>query len=274
MTDMGSQFPPSRIAVIGSCITLQVLRTLGIGRGQIVVHGLRTSFAGLIPPTPDCPVIDALILTGRSLEPAVERWLSAELSKSIPQAIARHRPDLLIVDLIEERFDLLMLDSGLVVNESWDLVSNGLPDLPELASARRIDRLSDEAWTQWEQGMLRFRRWMDRQGQNSCRIVLLRTSWAEVQRTPGGRLTPLPDATVIMPGRIASRQAHNERLERCHAHFQALFPEAVVVEAPPETHVADPDHIWGLEPFHYIPAFYEAVARRLDELGIRPRPMT
>ncbi|WP_455180429.1 DUF6270 domain-containing protein [Azospirillum melinis] len=76
------------------------------------------------------------------------------------------------------------------------------------------------------------------------RIVLLRTSWTEVQRTPRG-LAPLPDATVVIPGRMVSRQAHNERLERCHARFQTRFPEAVVVEAPPETHVADPDHIWG-----------------------------
>ena len=105
----------SRIAVIGSCVTQQSLRTLGIRRDQIVVHGLRTSFAGLIPPAPNCPVIDSAIVKGRGLEPTVEQWLAAELSKSIPQAVSRSRPDVLIVDLIEERFDLLALDSGLVL---------------------------------------------------------------------------------------------------------------------------------------------------------------
>ena len=262
---------PTRVAVIGSCVTQQSLRRLGIRRDQILVHGLRTSFAGLIPPAPDCPVIDPAILKDRGVEPTVEQWLSAELSKSIPHMLAQSRPDVLIVDLIEERFDLLVLDSGLVLNESWDLVSSGLLDLPELASARRVERLSDEAWTLWDQGLLRFRHWMDRQGPSPCQVILLRASWAEAQWTPDGP-APLPDATVLMADKMVSRQAHAGRLERCHARFQMLFPNAVVIEAPPETHLADPNHMWGLNPFHYVPAFYDAVAGQLARLGISPGP--
>ena len=33
--------------------------------------------------------------------------------------------------------------------------------------------------------------------------------------------------------------------------------------------LADDRHLWGLSPFHYVPAYYEAVWRQLEELGVR-----
>jgi hypothetical protein len=40
------------------------------------------------------------------------------------------------------------------------------------------------------------------------------------------------------------------------------------VEAPEERR-ADPAHEWGLSPFHYEPAYYAAIWRQLEGLGIR-----
>jgi hypothetical protein len=46
------------------------------------------------------------------------------------------------------------------------------------------------------------------------------------------------------------------------------MPPMAQVEAPGERR-ADAAHEWGLSPFHYEPAYYAAIWRQLEELGVR-----
>ncbi|HYD70451.1 DUF6270 domain-containing protein [Azospirillum sp.] len=255
-----------RIAVVGSCITQQALAAADIHRVDRVADYARASIASLTPP-PSCPVLPLSILDGLGLPPGVHHWLAAELAKTIPGALADARPDVLILDLIEERFDLLVLDSGLIINESLDFATSGLAALPPFAGARRVLRLSDEAWALWEAGLERLRRHVAETPLADARIVLHRAVWASQMRTPAG-CEPLPDETFIMLGRSGSRAAHNALLARCHDRFLQAFPTAAVVEAPPDACLADPDHRWGLSPFHYVPAYYEAIAAQWRAMGL------
>jgi hypothetical protein len=257
---------PSRLAVLGSCVTHEALRAAAIPKRSLAVDYARVSIASLTAPSPSCPLIDPVLLDGVGLPGAVQRWLAAEFTKSIPQALADTRPEALLIDLAEERFDLLVLPSGLVVNESLDLLCSGLMETPDFASARRVPRLSDEAWDLWNAGLLRLRRLLWAPPLSGCRVVLHRVRWAAEAWT-GRRCEPLPGDALILPGRMASRAAHGDLLQRLNDRFLAVFPEALVVEAPPELCVADPQHRWGLSPLHYIPAYYDAVADRWGRLG-------
>ena len=57
--------------------------------------------------------------------------------------------------------------------------------------------------------------------------------------------------------------AHNARLARMHAATRATLPGLEVVKAPDSLMLSDPDHIWGLSPFHYIPHYYAEIWRQL-----------
>lgn len=255
----------SRVAVFGSCVSMQSLHNLGVRPHHLAANILRGSFAGLIPTMPSCNPIDPARILDETIHPKIQAWLSAELSKQVPALLSFHKPELLIIDLFEERFDLLVTRDGLVINESWELISSGWSALPELVSARRIERLSDEAWSLWDAGLLRFRQWMERQNHVPFRILLVRASWAAEYVTPVG-LVPFSETVHLMPGKEVLRRPHAEHLERCQTRFLEHFPQAMVIEPPGNTQMADPDHIWGLSPFHYVPAFYDYVASQLKDI--------
>jgi hypothetical protein len=258
----------TRIGAIGSCVTVDALRQLGLGKDQLARFYARTSLASSSRPSPGCSGLPSSLLAGVELPGTVRRWLEAELGKSILDALATARPSALIFDWIDERFDLLVLDSGLAFNESWDFIERGLGKLPVFAAARRVARLSDEAWTLWNAGLVRLKQWKD-VALPDCTVVLHRASWASRVRSATG-VEHLPDATLIMPGVSASRARHNDLLDRYSARFLQVFPEARVVEAGPELRDADAHHVWGVSPFHYVPAYYQAIAEQLQALGIAP----
>lgn len=257
-----------RFAVFGSCVSMQALRTLGVRHSDLRPDIMRGSFAGMIPAEPGCRPVDPARLKHKKMPAIIRTWLVTELSKQASLMLADQRPELLIVDLVDERFDLLVTKDGLVINESWDLVSSGWLELPELASARRVERLSEEAWNLWNEGLLRFRQWLDKQQEAPFRIALVCASWADSYVTPQGPV-PFSQTITLMPGKEVSRQAYADLHMRYQSRFLELFPEAEAIQAPPETHLADPDHIWGLSPFHYVPAFYQHLAGQLKDMSTK-----
>jgi hypothetical protein len=48
-----------------------------------------------------------------------------------------------------------------------------------------------------------------------------------------------------------------------HAATRAAIPRLEVVKAPDSLVFSDPDHVWGLSPFHYVPDYYAEIWRQL-----------
>jgi hypothetical protein len=71
-----------------------------------------------------------------------------------------------------------------------------------------------------------------------------------------------------MAGRPASRARHNALLRRYQAAFRDQLPQAAPVAARDAVRVADPDHRWGLSPFHYVEDYYRDIWRQLQALGV------
>ncbi|WP_156387598.1 DUF6270 domain-containing protein [Methylobacterium sp. Leaf399] len=253
--------PPARIAMLASCVTREALLTGGRPLRSLAANYARISLASLTAPFPGCPGIDPGIVERLDRPAAVRHWLRAELCKTVPHALAEARPDVLLLDLAEERFDLLVLPSGLILNASLDLVESGLLETPALAGARRVPRLSAEAWDLWEAGLARFAALAT--SLPACRIVLHRFRWA--RRAQGTAV--LPAALAILPGQPIVRAAdHDALLGRLQDRFLAVFPGTQVLEAPPELCLADPEHRWGLSPLHFVPAYHRAIAETWHSL--------
>jgi hypothetical protein len=96
-------------------------------------------------------------------------------------------------------------------------------------------------------------------------LILHAARWAERRRTNEGRTAPMRDVEIL-PGHPADIAAHNALLGRYEAAFEAVMPPLRRVEAPAHR-LADDAHVWGLSPFHYVPAYYSEVWRQLEELG-------
>ena len=248
----------NRVAIVGSCITRDLWpRQASAPAGLLYVA--RTSLGSLLAP----PL--AAFRVGANPPPPLKRnphdALVADLRKTALARLLAFRPTHLIFDFIDERFDLLAA-GGTIVNESWELTASGYLRQAALRNARRIPRHSPAAEQLWLEGATELAGLVRATPLANARLILHSAQWAT--RLVDG--TPLTDVQVL-PGRPADIAAHNALLARYEASFRALMPPMEVMAAP-EHRTADKDHLWGLSPFHYPPAYYAAIWDQLAAMGV------
>lgn len=130
----------AKVAIIGSCIT----RDLWGGRGDAfddLLYVSRTSLPSLF-----APALAAFRPEGSppsGLGAFQHRAMVADIAKTALERVVAFRPSHLILDLIDERFDLLAAGVSLVTL-SWELEASGYLAQPAFGEARRIARLSEE----------------------------------------------------------------------------------------------------------------------------------
>jgi hypothetical protein len=253
----------SRVAIVGSCITRDLWRF----RGQPVaeLHYIsRTSFPSLFArPVPD---FRPAAKPPGGLKPQPHRALVADIAKTALAGLIAFRPSHIIFDFIDERFDLLSVGGGLITH-SWELEASGYLKQPALRGARRIPRLSAAAQRLWLEAAAELAAFVRATPLKDAKLILHNAQWAEHRRGPAGRDAPLTDVEIL-PGVPADIGEHNALLAEYEAAFKGLMPPMAQVEAAGERR-ADPGHEWGLSPFHYEPAYYAAIWRQLEELGVR-----
>ena len=260
-----SRLPPplagaGRVAILGSCVSRDLWRMAGApAEGLLYISRTRlpSLFAsrprGLVAPEGPAP----------GLRPNPAQALQADLTKTGLARLAAFRPEVVILDYIDERFDLLA-GAGGVVTASWELETSGWIGLPPLPGLNRVEALGDADATLWRRSLDALATLFAPGGALSgARPVLHAARWAGALRTASGRTEALEPDLEITPGRRAPRAAHNARLEGMHAATLAAIPGLEVVKAPESLVFSDPDHVWGLSPFHYIPDYYAEVWRQL-----------
>lgn len=254
----------SKVAVIGSCITRDLWPILGADVSGLLYIS-RTSLPSLLSTSVGPATVAAS--PPPPLRPAQHAAVVADLTKTALGALVEHRPSHIIFDFIDERFDLLAAGDGLATH-SWELEVSGYLDQPGFSRRRGIPRLSAACDLLWNDALREMAALLASTPLSGARIILHEAQWADSQRSASGRTTPLPDGLELMPGRPASRAAHNDLLARYQTAFRARLPQATVVAADQRLRLADPAHRWGLSPFHYVEDYYREIWRQLQALGI------
>lgn len=254
--------PAPRIAVLGSCIT----RDLWPAQDQAppgLLYVSRTSLPSVLSPPPAGVVTSAEPPNG--LKPNPHAAVVADLRKLALERLIAHRPTHLILDFIDERFDLLSV-GGATITHSWELEVSGYLAQPALSSAQPIPRLGETCESLWGRSLGGLAELIASTPLQDATLILHAAQWAETWRATSGTVAPLPDETEIWTGRPTSRTAHNALLARYQAAFLQVFPQAQVVSAP-TFRIADEGHRWGLSPFHYVEEYYAEIRRQLAALG-------
>jgi hypothetical protein len=92
------------------------------------------------------------------------------------------------------------------------------------------------------------------------RVVVHRALWCTRYRDDG-EVLPFPD------GRLELCRRQNAMLARGYDALEAAFGgRATCIEHDPEQELADAQHRWELEPYHYAPDYNRAAAARLHTL--------
>jgi hypothetical protein len=251
----------SRVAIVGSCISRDLWRFRG-GTVSDLLYISRTSIPSLFAtPLPGFRP-DAKPPGGLKAQP--HRALVADLRKTALAELVAFQPTHLIFDFIDERFDLLSA-GGTLATLSWELAQSGYLRRPVFRGRRVIPRLSAACEHLWLDAAAELAGFVRATPLSQATLILHGARWAEQRRTAGGRLSAMRDVEIL-PGQAADITAHNALLARYEAAFEAIMPPLVRVEAP-ALRLADDAHVWGLSPFHYVPAYYGEIWRQLEGLG-------
>lgn len=227
-----------KVFVIGSCISRDAFALPEAeGVAEISHYSARSSLAVL--PTGRVRVP---LQVQNMPSPWRRRMIEADHRKSLLQALASVPSDLVLLDLIDERFNLLEIAGALAT-----LSVEYMAVVPKPFAGTVIASGSDRHVKLWNAG---FALLMDRlrEAGRLDRLRVNRVYWA----THDNSGAPLSDPSQE---RIA---AANAFLEGRYADIARHLGSHVFFEYPAELMVADRGHKWGLSPFHYLRKFYLA----------------
>lgn len=159
------------------------------------------------------------------------------------------RSDLVVVDLVDERFGLLVDDGSGVATRSDELLQAGgvSPDL------HRVLPGSVDFLLAWEAGRRRFVAEARAAGVLD-RVVVHQARWAE----------RCADGTLF--DHRASAEA-NHLLEHMYDRLRLDLAPGQFVRVPARLTVGDPHHRWGRSPVHYVEEYYRAFLDLLARQG-------
>ncbi|MEC8384230.1 MAG: DUF6270 domain-containing protein [Candidatus Thermoplasmatota archaeon] len=224
-----------KIAIHGSCVS----RDFAEFRGWSVSHyQARSSFA--TKSTPPVKFDESYLMRiSTSFEQRMVRW------DLIKRTFESGDATVIIVDLIDERFDVYLAGES-TVTRSKAFYDCGI--LKSISGDKiRLERGGDEYIRLFQEGLAVFSEWAD------APIILHRANWASTLRTGNG-IEAMENITQI--------EGENALLQRLYSLAIEELQPVSIVESP-SLLIADPEHKWGLAPFHYIPEYYEEIDRQV-----------
>lgn len=250
--------PVKNLAIAGSCVSRDCIELLDLTRTAIARYTARHS---LISRGTD---LSHLIPENHGITSAFqERAIREDLAGTGFDTLVSESRDAQVIlwDLADERggvFEVIGPDAtARYATRSFDIERNASIKKALLsAGARHIAFGSDEHFDLWRPsaeaavGTLR---------ENSLleRTILIAAPWAE--KTRAGE--PTPESFGIGAARA------NELFARYHEFLRSLGVQ--MVTPPAETVIADPAHVWGVAPFHFVPEFYAAILHEVEKaLGV------
>jgi len=241
----------ARVAIFGSCVTRDLFEYPRL-RPTLALYAARSS---VISTTAPAVAIGAHEVTLKSK--FQKRCVLVDFQKSFWRQLKEVRPDWLVVDLVDERFDLLRTN-GSFVTRSSAFEAAGLGSLDRY-DWQPVERHSEDGLALFDDASKRF---VHRATQTVPpeRIVLHRARWLTRYRE-GDRIEDFP------ADRRRFADWMNQTLERGYeALAEQLGRSCAEVDLDPRRYAADAAHRWELEPFHYEPAYNEAAIARLSAL--------
>jgi hypothetical protein len=237
-----------RLGIFGSCVTRDLFEDPAL-RPALVRYASRSSLISAVA----APVaLDA----GRvRLDSAFQRRCVIEdFGKSFLAELENDRLDWLVVDLIDERFDVLRTP-GSYVTCSSAYTGAGLDDED---CFERVRRLTGEAAALVERAARDFAERVSAVVPAE-RVIVHRARWMTHYRD-GAQVHAFP------ADRADFAAHHNAALDHAYDVLaEHLGGRAATIDRQ-QDHVADAGHRWGLEPYHYDDAYNAAALERLHAL--------
>lgn len=223
------------VCIIGSCVTRDVWRVAGPEKASLAYFP-RASFISLMSPPVEISEGDL------ALDSAYERRVvMEEARRSALSWIKQNKPSSLILDYVDERFDLWDLGGGRYLNESWELHKSGVVGR-KFPEAQLIQRFSEGVTILWERAAGDFFRFLERESPETK--IFLHRSLLASRICDGEDILPCADDYMSM-GKPRSISATNLLLGKYFSFTENAVRQLVRLEVPEQMIVASKAHVWG-----------------------------
>jgi uncharacterized protein DUF6270 len=239
------------VAIFGSCVSRDLFEDRRL-RPSLGHYGARSSvISAVAAPVPIAPERIAVSSEWQ------RRQVLADFGKTFFASLEQTRPDWLVVDLIDERFDVLC-GRGSFVTRSSAFQAAGLDDATDLG-LQPVRRMSPDGRSLFAHAAPAFaRRVLELVPRE--RIVLHRALWC----TRFARDGAVHD---FSEERRQLSELQNAMLTDGYDVLEEAFGGVgATIEVDPRRHLADAHHRWELEPYHYAAAYNAYAADELLRL--------
>lgn len=236
----------NRILICGSCVSRDILN-FDDGNLFLVDYSARSSFASAF----NNEVVDDPY-SAKLASPFQQRIVAADFSKQLAELLEKGDYDTLLVDFIDERFDLFRFDDGAVCTLSDELLSAGF--LSGGPAGQVVKSGSDEFLTLWMAGWDRFWSRLGELGFRD-RLRLNCVFWSSETIDGEGFLPAYSEEQI---------DAANALLSRLYEYAKKDLADHQVLEYSESLFKGGVEHRWGKSPFHYFDEYYLAALRKLS----------
>ena len=156
--------------------------------------------------------------------------------------------EILLIDLIDERFDIHRREGNLSTRSKAYFDSGVGDTIP--GDLEKIIRGSDHHFSLFREGVKQFANWID------IPVILHDARWATKFRK---------DGEIFDMDNLKKCDFENKLLENLSEIILEEIDFSGVISCD-EFCIADPNHKWGLAPFHYIPEYYTEIGHSIEKL--------
>ncbi|AOA59205.1 DUF6270 domain-containing protein [Acinetobacter larvae] len=233
------------ILIYGSCVSRDSLEFISNREYSLINYFARSSLATLNYTNPVAS--NSFITSLNNIESKFQkRIVEYDLQHSILKSIVSSEYDVLLMDLIDERFHLALLDNNQLVTRSNEFLKT------KIKPKSLINTHSDKFFDLWKQGVDNFFSILDEKGTINT-IKLQRTFWTN-ELDSGSKIENISDEQVLQ---------ENEKLEQMYLYLERYLKKDQFIEIPLDLIIAKSDHKWGVSPFHFIDDYYHYVIKSI-----------
>ncbi len=238
---------PARILIFGSCVSRDILN-YPEAKAQFVLvdYYARSSIASLGAGSIKMPS------TVQNISSKFQRrMVERDIRKDFLNDLVRLQFDVLLIDLIDERFSLYVEPEGQACTLSSELLCSGF--LKDAGTVSRISSGSEEFWRLWEVGWSILVNKLKDLGVLD-RLRVNQVFWGS-QTENGGNFEPHYSSRRI--------DQANQFLDRLYQRIAVDIPSGQFLRFDQGLMTGSIAHKWGISPFHYVDAYYHAATQQL-----------
>jgi hypothetical protein len=237
-----------QIDILGSCVTRDAFEFPMASDYTPAPYFARSSLISIYSPSLEIKK-EGIILKSQFQQKTVFN----DLNKVFRQHINNSTSHFLIIDFIDERFDILKYKDSYLTNSDEYKNSN----LPTILNTTTLEK-NQEYFKLWELAALRFVQ--DLKIRQPKSVILHKAFWCKKYIDKDGNIQSFPNQERI--------DLNNKRLERMYAFVERNLPGILKSIHLRGEYLSDINHRWGLSPFHYESKYYEDFIKELKAIEL------